>query len=120
MRSTVVIGSLLNLLACSNRVAGIAREAGGDVLVQCAGVGGAFTMDDAYAAGRYVQELAVWLPEYELTDAAHAAEALAGTFESAGEGLAASRSARNLRDARPPRRRSRSRSRGSADIRCRG
>ena len=76
-----------------------ARQRGGDVLIQCAGVRGDFTMDDAYTAGRYVQELAVWLPEYELTDAARAAEALAGSFESAGEGLAASKSARNLRAA---------------------
>jgi len=56
-------------------------------------------MDDAYTAGRYVQELAVWLPEYELSDAARAAEALARSFDSPGEGLAASRSARNLRTA---------------------
>ena len=95
----VVIGSLLNLLACASKVARTARERGGDVLIQCAGVRGDFTMDDAYTAGRYVQELAVWLPEYELTDAARAAEALAGSFESAGEGLAASKSARNLRAA---------------------
>ena len=97
---TVVIGSLINLLACASHVARMARKGeGGDVLVQCAGVRGAFTMDDAYTAGRYVQELAVWLPEYELTDAARAAEALAGSFESAGDGLGASRSARNLRAA---------------------
>jgi 2-phosphosulfolactate phosphatase len=96
---TVVIGSLLNLLSCASQVARLAREAQGDVLVQCAGVRGEFTMDDAYTAGRYVQELAVWLPEHDLTDAAAAAEALAGSFESAGDGLSASRSARNLRNA---------------------
>ena len=95
----VVIGSLLNLLSCASHVARTARQRGGDVLIQCAGVRGDFTMDDAYTAGRYVQELAVWLPEYELTDAARAAEALAGSFDSAGEGLAASKSARNLRAA---------------------
>jgi 2-phosphosulfolactate phosphatase len=95
----VVIGSLLNLISCSAQVARMAREAQGDVLVQCAGVRGDFTMDDAYTAGRFVHELGVWLPEHELTDAARAAEALAGTFESAGDGLAASRSARNLRNA---------------------
>ena len=47
--------------------------------MQCAGVRGEFTMDDAYTAGRFVKELAVWLPEHDLTDAAAAAEALAGS-----------------------------------------
>jgi phosphosulfolactate phosphohydrolase-like enzyme len=56
-------------------------------------------MDDAYTAGRYVQELAVWLSEWELSDASRAAEAICGGFESAVEGLSASASARNLHDA---------------------
>lgn len=97
--ATVVLGSLANLTACAASVARVAREAQGDVLVQCAGVQGAFTMDDAYTAGRYVQELAVWLSEWELSDAARAAEAVAGAFESSVDGLSASKSARNLRDA---------------------
>jgi 2-phosphosulfolactate phosphatase len=96
---TVAIGSLANLTACAARVARVARERQGDVLVQCAGVRGAFTMDDAYTAGRYVQELSVWLAEWERSDAAEAAEALAHSFESSGDGLAASQSARNLRAA---------------------
>jgi 2-phosphosulfolactate phosphatase len=96
---TVVLGSLANLTSCAARVARVARDAQGDVLVQCAGVEGAFTMDDAYTAGRYVQELAVWLSEWELTDAARAAEAVAAAFESSVDGLAASKSARNLREA---------------------
>jgi 2-phosphosulfolactate phosphatase len=96
---TVALGSLANLTTCAARVGRAAREAGGDVLVQCAGVEGEFTMDDAYTAGRYVFELAVWLSEWELTDSARAAEAIARGFESAGDGLAASKSARNLRDA---------------------
>jgi len=95
----VVLGSLANLTPCAARVARMARDAQGDVLVQCAGVQGDFTMDDAYTAGRYVQELAVWLSEWELTDAARAAEAVAAAFESPVDGLAASKSARNLRDA---------------------
>jgi phosphosulfolactate phosphohydrolase-like enzyme len=41
----------------------------------------------------------VWLSEWELSDAARAAEAIAGSFPSAGDGLAASHSARNLRAA---------------------
>jgi 2-phosphosulfolactate phosphatase len=96
---TVAMGSLANLTSCAARVGRAAREAGGDVLVQCAGVEGEFTMDDAYTAGRYVFELAVWLAEWELTDSARAAEAIARGYASAGDGLAASKSARNLRDA---------------------
>jgi phosphosulfolactate phosphohydrolase-like enzyme len=69
------------------------------VLVQCAGVAGDFAIDDAYTAGRYVAELRVWLAEWEATDAAQAAEAIAGAFPSAVEGLGVSRSARNLRAA---------------------
>jgi 2-phosphosulfolactate phosphatase len=95
----VMIGSMVNLTACAATAARAARAADGDVLVQCAGVQGAFAMDDAYTAGRYVSELAVWLAEWERTDAAQAAERIAAGFESAGDGLAASQSARNLRDA---------------------
>jgi phosphosulfolactate phosphohydrolase-like enzyme len=46
-----------------------------------------------------VQELSVWLAEWERSDAAEASEALARSFESSGDGLAASQSARNLRAA---------------------
>jgi 2-phosphosulfolactate phosphatase len=95
----VVVGSLLNLTSCAAQTARMARAAQGDVLIQCAGVRGTFTMDDAYTAGRYVQELAVWLSEWELSDASRAAEAICGGFESAVEGLSASASARNLHDA---------------------
>jgi 2-phosphosulfolactate phosphatase len=95
----VLIGGLVNLTACASAAARVARGAGGDVLVQCAGVRGNFTMDDAYTAGRYVSELSVWLAEWERTDAARAAEAIAAAFPSAGDGLAASWSARNLRAA---------------------
>ena len=96
---TVLMGSLANLTACAAAAARSARQAKGDVLVQCAGVGGEFAIDDAYTAGRYVSELRVWLAEWEATDAAHAAEAIAASFTSAVEGLGASRSARNLRAA---------------------
>jgi 2-phosphosulfolactate phosphatase len=96
---TVVIGSLANLTACAAAAARSARQAKGDVLVQCAGVGGEFAIDDAYTAGRYVAELRVWLAEWEATDAAQAAEAIAASFPSAADGLGASRSARNLRAA---------------------
>ena len=96
---TVAIGSLANLTSCAAAVARIARKQSGDVLIQCAGVRGGFTMDDAYTAGRFVQELAVWLAEWERSDAAHGAEAISRSFETGGEGLSASQSARNLRAA---------------------
>jgi 2-phosphosulfolactate phosphatase len=95
----VLIGGLVNLTACAAAAARVARGAGGDVLVQCAGVRGAFTMDDAYTAGRFVGELSVWLAEWERTDAARAAEAIAASFPTATDGLSASWSARNLREA---------------------
>jgi 2-phosphosulfolactate phosphatase len=95
----VLVGSLANLTACSAAAARIARQTKGDVLVQCAGVSGQFAIDDAYTAGRFVAELRVWLAEWQPTDAAQAAEAIAGAFATAGDGLGASQSARNLRAA---------------------
>jgi 2-phosphosulfolactate phosphatase len=96
---TVLVGSLANLTACAAAAARTARTAKGDVLVQCAGVKGQFAIDDAYTAGRFVSELRVWLAEWEASDAAQAAEAIAASFPSAAEGLGASASARNLRAA---------------------
>src|SRR6476646_5780728 len=94
-----MLGSLANLPACATAPSRTARQAKGDVLVPCEGVGGEFALDDVYAAGRFVAELRVWLAEWEASDAAQAAEAIAGSFGSATEGLGASRSARNLRAA---------------------
>ncbi len=76
----VLLGSLLNLDAVS--VA--ARGRGEDVVVVCAGFQGAFALDDAYCAGRIVQELGG-----EPTDAAIAADLVARAFPTALEGLAA-------------------------------
>ena len=78
----VLIGSLANLTACAAAAARIARDGERDVLVQCAGVEGAFALDDAYVAGRFVAELRVWLAEWGTTDAATAAEVLADAFPS--------------------------------------
>jgi len=97
--NTVLVGSLANLTACAAAAARTARNAKGDVLVQCAGVKGEFAIDDAYTAGRFVSELRVWLAEWEPSDAAQASEAIAVSFPSAAEGLGASASARNLRAA---------------------
>lgn len=87
----VYAASLLNLDA----VVAAARGDGGDVAIFCAGVEGELALDDAYAAGRLVDALGA-----DGTDAAAAAVRIARSFESPYAGLAASRSARNLFDAR--------------------
>jgi 2-phosphosulfolactate phosphatase len=74
----VLLGSLLNLGA----VARAARERGEDVAILCAGYKGAFALDDAYCAGRFVQLL-----DGEPTDAAVAAETLARAYPTALDGL---------------------------------
>ncbi len=77
---TVLVGSLLNLSA----VAAAARDKGDDIIVVCAGFKGGFALDDAYCAGRIVAEL-----DGERTDAARAAELLAGSYPTAAEAFAA-------------------------------
>jgi 2-phosphosulfolactate phosphatase len=76
----VLLGSLLNLSA----VAEEARERGDDVAVFCAGFKGAFALDDAYCAGRIVALLGG-----ERSDAAIAAELVAGSFADAHSALLA-------------------------------
>ena len=83
----VLVASLLNLEA----VVGAAQDAGDDVAVFCAGVKGAFALDDAYVAGRIVELL-----DAERSDAAEAAVRLAGSYAGAEEAFRASRSGRNL------------------------
>ena len=80
----VLIGSLANLTACAAAAARIARDGERDVLVQCAGVEGAFALDDAYVAGASLAELRVWLAEWSTTDAATAAEVLVGRVPVVG------------------------------------
>jgi 2-phosphosulfolactate phosphatase len=74
----VVLGSLLNLDAVTGHAAG----RGGDVAVVCAGFKSAFALDDAYCAGRIVALL-----DGKRSDAALAAELVAGSFPTALEGL---------------------------------
>ena len=74
----VLIGSLLNLGA----VAAAAGARGEDVAILCAGFKGTFALDDAYCAGRIVQQLGG-----QRTDAAIAAELVAGAFPDAASGL---------------------------------
>jgi 2-phosphosulfolactate phosphatase len=88
----VLVGSLVNLGAVVEE----ARAAGEDAIVVCAGVQGAFTLDDAYVAGRIV-ELLGW----DRTDAAEAAARLSASWSGAEEAFRASRSGRNLLENAP-------------------
>jgi len=88
----VLVASLMNLAA----VVGAACGHGEDVLVVCAGVQGALALDDAFVAGRIVEELGV-----ERTDAAEAAARLVSTWGGADEAFRASRSGRNLLENAP-------------------
>jgi 2-phosphosulfolactate phosphatase len=77
---TVLLGSLLNLDALVRD----ARGRGEDVAIFCAGFKGAFALDDAYCAGRIVQELGAGR-----SDAAIAAELVARSVPDAWSGLTA-------------------------------
>ena len=85
----VLVASLLNLDA----VVSAAGEAE-DVAVLCAGVEGAFAIDDAYVAGRIAAALGG-----EPDDAAAAAVRLAGSFETPEAGIGGGISAANIRNA---------------------
>jgi len=76
----VLLGSLLNLTAIVDEV----RARGQDAAVFCAGFKGAFALDDAYCAGRIVAMLGA-----ERSDAAIAAELVAGSFPDAHSALLA-------------------------------
>ena len=87
----VLVGSLLNLHA----VVAAARSSGAErVAILCAGVEGELALDDVYCAGRIAVALGG-----TFSDGAVAAVRIAATFESPIDGIAASLSARNLRDA---------------------
>ncbi len=73
----VFLGSLLNLSA-------VVKAVEDDCVVVCAGFQGQFALDDAYCAGRIVQELAG-----EVTDAAKACRILAGAFPTAWDAVMA-------------------------------
>lgn len=88
----VVVASLLNLAA----VVEAARGFGEDAVVVCAGVQGTLALDDAYVAGRIVEELG-----WQRTDAAEAAVRLAATWSGAEEAFRASKSGRNLLENAP-------------------
>ena len=88
----VLIASLLNLGAVTEAAA----AHGEDVAVFCAGVRGAFALDDAYVAGRIVEGLGT-----ERSDAAEAALRLARSYATAEEAFRASRSGRDLIESGP-------------------
>jgi 2-phosphosulfolactate phosphatase len=87
---TVLVASLLNLEAVVEAVRGDA-----DVAILCAGVEGGFAIDDAYVAGRIVEELGgTW------DDSAVAAVRLAGALGGAEAGIGGGVSAENIRNAK--------------------
>jgi len=86
----VLVASLLNLDAVVE-----AARAADDVAILCAGVEGAFAIDDAYVAGRIAALL-----DGDPDDAAVAAMQLATSFPSAQAGIGAGASAENIRRAR--------------------
>jgi 2-phosphosulfolactate phosphatase len=87
----VLVGSLLNLAAVVEAVRASGAE---EAAVLCAGLHGELVLDDAYCAGRIAEALG-GDPE----DSAKAAILLARSFASHEEGLSASRSAANVRNA---------------------
>jgi 2-phosphosulfolactate phosphatase len=92
----VLIASLLNLAAVTEAAA----AHGEDVAVFCAGVRGAFALDDAYVAGRIVDGLGQGV-QGDRSDAAEAAMRLARSYASAEEAFRASRSGRDLIEGGP-------------------
>lgn len=83
----VLVASLLNLAV----VVAAAAAHGEDVAVFCAGVQGAFTLDDAYVAGRIAELL-----DGVSSDAAEGAIRLSRSFPGAEEAFHLSHSGRNL------------------------
>jgi 2-phosphosulfolactate phosphatase len=84
----VLIGCLLNLRSLTEAIPPAA-----DVTVVCAGTGGGFSLEDAYAAGRIVAGLIG-----ERTDAARAAERIASAYADPVDALAESAHAATLRE----------------------
>jgi 2-phosphosulfolactate phosphatase len=92
----VLVGALANLSATAAHAARLTRAGEGRVAVRCAGVRGAIALDDVYTAGRLVDALSAYLPEWSPGDGAELARASAAAFSSAYGALSASQSARDL------------------------
>jgi 2-phosphosulfolactate phosphatase len=86
---TVLVASLLNLAAVVDEA-----RAAAEVAVLCAGVEGAFALDDAYVAGRIAAAL-----DGTPDDSAIAAARLAAVFATAEQGIGGGVSAENIRRA---------------------
>ena len=84
---TVLVASLVNLRAVADAARGVA-----DVAIFCAGVEGAFAIDDAYVAGLLAAALGG-----DHDDSAVAAARLASVFASDEEGIGGGVSAANIR-----------------------
>ncbi len=86
---TVLVASLMNLAAVTE-----AARGNDDVAIFCAGVEGAFAVDDAYVAGRIASGLG-GTPD----DAGFAAIKLASAFATTEAGIGGGSSAENIRNA---------------------
>jgi 2-phosphosulfolactate phosphatase len=93
-----LVGSLANLTSCAAAAARAARAVRGTLVVRCAGADGDVCLDDSYVAGRLVAELAAYLPEWQLGDAAELVRSSAGAYDSEIEAIGRSASAASLRD----------------------
>ena len=92
----VLVAALANLSATAAHAARLTRTGRGRVAVRCAGVRGSVALDDSYTAGRLVDALTAYLPEWPIGDAAEVARGSAAAFTSAFGALTASQSARDL------------------------
>jgi 2-phosphosulfolactate phosphatase len=92
----VLVAALANLSATAAHAARLTRASQGRVALRCAGVRGAVALDDAYTAGRLIDAIASYLPEWPVGDAAQLARTSAAAFASAHTALVASQSARDL------------------------
>lgn len=92
----VLVAALANLSSTAAHAARLTRASRGRVAVRCAGVRGTIALDDVYTAGRIVDAMAAYLPEWPVGDAAELARASAAAYSSAYGALSASQSAREL------------------------
>lgn len=88
----VLLGCLLNLDAVTEVLRAASGDGRSDVLIVCAGTGGTVALEDVYVAGRLCSEL-----QGERRDAARVAEAVARSYATPFDALAASENAAALR-----------------------
>lgn len=93
MNSTVLVGSLINAKAVSEKSIKIAKN---HIDVVMAGVNGEFAIEDFLAAGEILYNICENLDEYELSEYAKAAILASGDYESLKEAFMNSRTAKRL------------------------